>query len=133
MRYVRSGRIGRLRRIFAVQRDQLIGQNFRVHDLMLFNARKPLPRRLLLWGFFVLVAIAARFRGLMPVQLTGGNNYVIVRNAILQSLIDRDAARRLGWSQPVRLLLTEDELFYLRHFDISRRLLEQAGPAVGLR
>lgn len=134
MRYIRASRMARLRRIYAVQRDQKIGLNATVHDLLLFNGRKPLLRRAALAVFFALTTIGGRFRGIPPVRLPGGNNYLIVRGAILRSLVAREFDA-VGWpDHPARLLLTEDEIFYLSHAsEESRRLLEAARPYVGVK
>lgn len=112
MRYIRGSRWRRLRRIYAVQRDQMIGANYRVSDLMRFNSGKPAPRRLALWFFFEACATGARLHRIRPVRAEK-NNYLILREAILRSMRDGDY-RELHWDGPSpRLLLTDDEVRYL--------------------
>lgn len=111
-RYISGSRWGRLRRIYAVQRDQLIGANFRVDDLMRFNRAKPWPTRLALWCFFASCSVGARFRGI-PAIRGEQNNYLYFREALLRSLRARDF-EELTWEGPApRLLLTDDEIRYL--------------------
>lgn len=117
MRYVRGSYFARMRRIYAVQRDQLIGANYRVRDLMGFNRRKPTAQRVALRGFFTLVALGARLRPIRPFVLDR-NNYLYVREAILDSIVRGDW-HVLGAEAPPRLLLTDDEVEYLEH--ASRR------------
>ncbi len=114
MRYVGGSSFARLRRIYAVQRDQLIGSNYRVRDLMAFNRRKPAARRFALRVFFTLTAAGARLRPIRPFVLDR-NNYLYFREAILDSLLRGDW-RALGVEGPLpRLLLTDDEWGYLEH------------------
>jgi glycosyltransferase involved in cell wall biosynthesis len=112
MRYVGGSRSHRLRRVYAVQRDQMIGCNFRVRDLMLFNSGKPVSTRIALWMFFGICAIGERFRGIPPIRAEK-NNYLIFREALLRSLQAEDY-RKIPWAgPPPRLLLTDDEIRYL--------------------
>jgi len=112
MRYVRGSRIGRWRRMSVVVRDQIIGDNYTVADLMAFNARKPAGRRFAYRLFFSLAAIRARFSPLRPFRFER-NNYLILREETLRSLLE-ERHRRLGWAGPPPcLLLTDDEITYL--------------------
>lgn len=111
-RYVQGSRARQLLRIYAVQRDQLIGANFRVADLMRFNSAKPLATRFALRSFFTLCALGARWRGIPPIRAEP-NNYVFFREAILRSMLAADY-REVRWpGPPPRLLLTDDEIRYL--------------------
>lgn len=111
-RYVRGSLWRRFRRIYAVQRDQMIGTNFRVSDLMRFNSAKPPFRRLGLWFFFAACAVGVKFRGIAPVRAEQ-NNYLYFRDALVRSLAAGDY-QELPWEGPApRLLLTEDEIRYL--------------------
>jgi glycosyltransferase involved in cell wall biosynthesis len=131
MRYVQGSFFARMRRIYAVQRDQLIGANYRVRDLMGFNRRKPIAQRVALRGFFTLVALGARLRPIRPFALDR-NNYLYFREAILDSVVRGDW-RVLGVAgPPPQLLLTDDEVGYLER--ASRRWSEYARlepPIVG--
>jgi glycosyltransferase involved in cell wall biosynthesis len=112
LRYVRGSRWRRFRRIYTVQRDQIIGANYRVSDLMGFNAAKPAATRLGLWLFFVACAMGARLRGIPPSR-AGSNNYLVFREAVLRSMRAGEY-RELGWDgPPPRLLLSDDEIRYL--------------------
>jgi glycosyltransferase involved in cell wall biosynthesis len=112
LRYVRGSRGQGLRRIYAVQRDQMIGANFRVSDLMRFNAAKPATTRLGLWFFFAACSLGARLRGIPRIGAEQ-NNYVLFREALLRSMRAGEF-RELAWEgPPPKLLLTDDEIRYL--------------------
>jgi len=112
LRYVGGSRVRRLRRVFEVQRDQMIGCNFRVADLMRFNQEKSALTRLGLWFFFAGCAVGARWRGIPPIRAEK-NNYLLFREALLRSLMAEDH-RKIPWAgPPPRLLLTEAEIRYL--------------------
>jgi len=121
MRYVRGTFLARMRRIYAVQRDQLIGSNFRVRDLMGFNRRKPIGRRAALRAFFTLAAAGARLRPIRPFVLDR-NNYLYFREALLDSILRGDWRALGAEGPPPRLLLTDDETVYLER--ASRRWSE---------
>ncbi len=131
LRYVRGSRLAQWRRLYAVQRDQIIGANYRVQDLMDFNASKPRGTRLALYGFFSLCALGARLRGIPPVR-GPENNYLTFREAILRSMRAGEY-RTLGWAGPEpRLLLTDDEMRYLsRVSPLWRELGEEVHRYVG--
>lgn len=112
MRYVRGSRWRRLWRIYAVQRDQMIGANYRVSDLMQFNSAKPAATRLALWVFYEACTIGAHLREIPPIR-ADSNNYLVFREALLRSMQAADY-REVGWEGPTpRLLLSEDEIRYL--------------------
>jgi glycosyl transferase family 2 len=112
MRYVRGGRLARFRRIYAVQRDQIIGSHATVSDLMAFNGSKPFARRAALWVFFTVAAIGARLSTIPPAEL-GRNNYLLVREALFQSFLANDWKSVAGDGPPPKLPLTEDEFAFL--------------------
>jgi glycosyl transferase family 2 len=112
MRYVKGGRIARFRRIYAVQRDQVIGSHATVSDLMAFNLGKPLPRRLALRAFFLLAAAGARLSRIRPAEL-GRNNYLVVREGLFLSLLTGDWKAVSGDGALPKLPLTADELRFL--------------------
>jgi glycosyltransferase involved in cell wall biosynthesis len=112
MRYVSGSRWARFQRIYTVQRDQIIGADYRVADLMAFNATKPWGRRVAYRAFFTLAAAGARLRPIRPVHLAQ-NHYLAVREATLRSMLD-GSYHELGWDGPgPKLLLTPDEVTYL--------------------
>jgi len=112
MRYERGSWIRQLRRIYEVQRDQIIGGNYRVEDLMDFNRRKSWARRVSLRVFFTLAYWGSRRSAIRPFQ-TDRNNYLVLRDALLESL-DRSDYLELHWAgHEPRLPLTEDEVGYL--------------------
>jgi hypothetical protein len=112
MRYVGGSRWGRFRRIYTVQRDQIIGADYRIADLMSFNAKKPLFRRAAYRAFFTLAAAGARMHRIRPIRLPQ-NHYLLVREATFRSMLD-GTYRELGWDAPgPKLLLTADEVTYL--------------------
>ncbi|MCI4324597.1 MAG: glycosyltransferase [Thermoplasmata archaeon] len=112
MRYIRGGRFARLRRIYAVQRDQIIGSHATVSDLMAFNGSKPVGRRLALRSFFTLAAIGARLSPIRHAEL-GRNNYVIVREGLFESFLAGDWKLVSGGGPPPKLPLTQDEIRFL--------------------
>jgi glycosyltransferase involved in cell wall biosynthesis len=113
MRYVEGSRLRRYRRMYVVQRDQIIGANYRVRDLMMFNRRRSRSRRAALRIFFTAAYLGSRLRPFKPVALPE-NNYLLFREALLESM-RRGDYRSLGWDGPQpQLLLTEDEVDYLR-------------------
>jgi hypothetical protein len=112
MRYVRGGRFARLRRIYAVQRDQIIGSHATVSDLMAFNRSKPAVRRLALWLFFALAALGARFSAIRPAEL-GRNNYRLVREGLFESFLAGDWSSVSGGGPRPKLPLTSDEMAFL--------------------
>jgi glycosyltransferase involved in cell wall biosynthesis len=126
LRYVRGSRGQRVRRIYAVQRDQMIGANFRVSDLMRFNAAKPASTRVGLWFFFEACALGAHFRGIPRIR-ADRNNYLVFREALLRSM-QAGEYRELGWDgPPPQLLLTDDEIRYL---SVSSALWHEPGEEV---
>jgi hypothetical protein len=112
MRYVRGGRSARFRRIYAVQRDQIIGSHATVSDLMAFNRAKPLTRRVALRGFFTLAAVGARLSPIPPAEL-GRNNYLLLREALFESFLANEWPAVAGDGPPPKLPLTEDEFAFL--------------------
>jgi hypothetical protein len=112
MRYVRGGRVARARRIFAVQRDQIIASHATVGDLMAFNRKKPLAARVARRAFFTAAAVGARFSKIRPVSLRS-NNYLVVREGLLASLLAGDWKLLAPGGAPPRLLLTDDEIAFL--------------------
>jgi glycosyltransferase involved in cell wall biosynthesis len=112
MRYVRGSRLRRARRIYEVQRDQIIGANYRVRDLMDFNRGKPAARRAAYRLFFTGAAIGARLSPLKPFAF-GRNNYLILREETFRSMLEGRHSS-LGWGEPgPKLLLSQDEVDYL--------------------
>ncbi|MCI4355821.1 MAG: glycosyltransferase [Thermoplasmata archaeon] len=112
MRYVRGGRLARFRRIYAVQRDQIIGSHASVSDLLAFNRSRPASRRVALAGFFALTALGAKLSPIGPAEL-GRNNYVIVREGLFQSLLSEEWRSVAPQGPPPRLPLTADETDFL--------------------
>ena len=112
MRYVRGSRLRRARRIYEVQRDQIIGGNYRVRDLMDFNRRKPAGRRVAYRLFFTAAAAGARLSRLRPYRFPR-NNYLVLREETFRSMLEGRHAP-LGWDEPgPKLVLSADEVDYL--------------------
>ncbi len=126
MRYVPGSPFARGRRILTVVRDQMIGANYTVADLMAFNASKPLGRRFLYRLFFTLAALRARASPLKPYRFDR-NNYLVLREETLRSLLEGREARLGGSGPPPCLLLTDDEIGYL---EARSALWKEAGPRV---
>ncbi|MFZ0699483.1 MAG: glycosyltransferase [Thermoplasmata archaeon] len=129
MRYVRGSSVQRLIRMYATQRDQIIGGDYRVRDLMDLNRAKPPTRRAALRAWFMLAAIGARHHSIRP-RHSGRNHYLILREAIFNSLLRADY-KSLAWDGPSpQLLLTEDEIGYLRHACSIWERVESQDPAI---
>ena len=129
MRYVRGSSFARLRRIYAVQRDQLIGSNYRVRDLMQFNRNKSIGRRIALRAFFTLVALGAEMSSIRPYVLDR-NNYLYFREAVLDSILRGDWHALTADGPPPRLLLTDAELGYLERTSSQWTRYVRADPPV---
>lgn len=127
MRYVRGSPPRRYRRIYEVQRDQIIGANYRVRDLMGFNRRRSRGRRVLLRGFFTAAYIGSRFRALKPFEF-GRNNYLLFREATLDSMLHGDFRSLGDLGAAPQLLLSEDEVDYLRNASPRWSEWEKAQP-----
>jgi hypothetical protein len=126
MRYVRGSRLRRARRIYEVQRDQIIGANYRVRDLMDFNRGKPWSRRLAYRAFFTMAAIGARLSPVKPSNFDR-NNYLILREATFRSMLEGRHAS-LAWPEPgPTLLLSADEVGYL---EARSSVWRTAGPRI---
>jgi hypothetical protein len=112
MRYVRGGRLARARRMYAVQRDQLIASHATVGDLMAFNRTKSLPGRVGRFGFFALAALGAKLSPIPPADL-GRNNYLLWREALFESFLSMEWKTFTPTGDPPRLPLTADEFEFL--------------------
>jgi hypothetical protein len=131
MRYVRGGGLARARRIYAVQRDQMIASHATIADLMAFNRKKPLAARIARRAFFTLAAVGARFSSLRPIEL-GKNNYLLVREGLFASLLGGDWKTLAPGGPPPKLLLTEDELAYLEvRSPLYQRRQAELAPFLG--
>ena len=124
MRYAGRSRLRRVVRMLQTQRDQMIGANYRVADLMAFNRRKSGSFRAMAYGWFVTARILAAFRRIPRRSVPGRNNYLYLREQMILSM-ERGDFRRLGGAPgpPARLPLTEDERTYLdRRSELWRRV-----------
>jgi hypothetical protein len=131
MRYVRGGRFARVRRMYAVQRDQMIASHATIGDLMAFNRMKPLRARLARRAFFTLAAVGAGLSAIRPVDL-GTNNYLLVREGLFASLLAGDWKPLAPGGPPPRLPLTDDEFAFLEarsHF--YRKHAAELAPFLG--
>ena len=125
-RYAGRRGLPRLWRLFLTQRDQIIGANYQVRDLMDFNRTKAPLVRVAARAWFTAAKTAAGLRGLKPRE-NGSNNYLYVREETIRSMRDGDRLE-LGWSEgpPVRLALTQDERSYLSlHSTLYRTVAEE--------
>lgn len=111
-RYVGGGRLSRAMRMYRVQRDQIIGANFRVRDLMQFNRRRSAGERFGRRVFFLVAYTGSKLRTIRPVVLPR-NNYLMFRERLLRSMAAGDFRDLLWKGPPPQLLLTDDELDYL--------------------
>jgi glycosyltransferase involved in cell wall biosynthesis len=114
MRYAHGSRLRRLYRMFLTQRDQIIGGNYRIADLMDFNRAKPLGVRAGARLWFTAASVAAACGPIPRRKVDGMNNYLFVRELTIDSMVRGDFAQ-LGWTggPPPRLPLTADEKRYL--------------------
>ncbi len=129
MRYAHGSRLRRLHRMFLTQRDQIIGGNYRVADLMDFNRTKPLGVRVggRLW--FTGASAAAALSPIPRRKVDAMNNYLYVRELTIDSMVRGDFAE-LGWTggPPPRLPLTTDEKLYLSRRSAVWRTAFHAHP-----
>ena len=114
MRYAHGSRPRGLYRMFTVQRDQAIGANYRVADMMAFNTAKPLATRVAARLWFTGAVAAAALSPIPRRRVGGTNNYLFVRERTIESMLRGDYSD-LGWPEgpPPRLPLTKDEVGYL--------------------
>lgn len=115
MRYAHGSRVRRLYRMLLTQRDQILGANFRVSDLMEFNRRKPLGVRCGAWLWFSAAATLAAVSRVPRRKVDAKNNYLYFREQTVLSILRGDY-RELRWAEgpPPQLPLTPDEMDYLR-------------------
>lgn len=114
MRYTRGGRFHRLFRMFLIQRDKVIGANYHVSDLMAFNTAKPLGFRFAVRLWFAGAIVGAAFSPIPRRSVGSVNNYLYLRNQVIESMLRGDYRAMLGaGSTPPRLPLTGDEMRYL--------------------
>lgn len=128
MRYTEGRTLRRLYRMFLIQRDKVIGANYRVSDLMAFNSAKPLGVRFAIRGWFAAAIVASTFSRISRRSLGAENNYLFLRNRIIESMLRGDY-RELAWADgpAPRLPLTPDESRYLgQKSDVWRRAHSQA-------
>jgi Glycosyl transferase family 2 len=133
LRYVEGSRLARWRRLYVVQRDQVIGANYRLRDLMAFNTRKPPLRRVAYRLFFSAAVLGAAVQPLRPFRFDV-NNYLVLREEIFRSFLEGRHAQ-LGWDGPgPTLLLSEDEIGYLdRSSELWRSERERLRPFVAVK
>lgn len=129
MRYVQGSSLKRLARIYAVQRDQMIGGSYRVRDLMALNQARPPARRAALRAWFTTAAIGARFRPIRP-RPSARNHYLTLREGIFGSIL-REDYKSIPWEgPPPQLLLTLDEIGYMRRASSIWPQVESHRPAI---
>lgn len=131
MRYSHGGILRRLYRMFLIQRDKVIGANYRVSDLMAFNAAKPLGVRFGVRGWFTMALLAAAFSPTPRRRVGPSNNYLYFRNQMIESLL-REDFREVGWKEgpPPLLPLTLDEMGYLDRTSEPWRRAQRQAPAL---
>ena len=112
MRYVKGGVLQKLKRIYSVQRDQIIGCNYKVEDLMKLNLKKPLRQRLYLRVFFFFCAMGSKFSKIKPVNM-GRNNYLIFREGLFNSFLRNDFKLMDLEESDIKLTLNQNEIEYL--------------------
>lgn len=114
MRYAQGSTVRKLYRMFCTQRDQIIGANYRVADLMAFNRSKRLALRAGARVWFTAASVAANLSRIPRRRVDGANNYLYLRERVITSMLAADF-RELGWDggPPPRLPLTPDEVGYL--------------------
>lgn len=129
MRYAKGSKLRRVYRMFQTQRDQIIGANYRVSDLMAFNRAKPVGVRAGARLWFTAASAAAALSPLPRRKVDGTNNYRYFREQMIDSLLRRDYAA-LGWSEGPRprLPLTRDEMLYLDQTSECWRRARRANP-----
>lgn len=114
MRYAHGSRLRRLYRMFLTQRDQIIGANYRVADLMAFNRAKPLGVRAGARLWFTGASVAAALSPIPRRRVDSMNNYLYFRERTIESLRRRDFEALMWPGAPPPLLpLTADEMLYL--------------------
>lgn len=107
-----KSRVKRLFNIYRFKRDQIIGCNYKVKDLMIFNQARKTSQRLALYLFFSLCKLGSKFSRIKPYKFDR-NNYLVFRESVFESLVIEDFKRLSDYNREVILSLTRSELNYL--------------------
>ena len=104
--------IRRIARNFTTIRDLMIGCNYGIGDMMLFNRDRGLFTRLGLWVFFTACFVGTRFSLVRAVRFDR-NNYLVFMESLAESLILKDHLRFDRPEDRITLGLSRSELTYL--------------------
>lgn len=104
--------IRRIARNFTTMRDLMIGCNYGIGDMMLFNRDRGLFTRLGLWVFFTVCFVGTRFSLVRAVRFDR-NNYLVFMESLAESLILKDHLRFDRPEDRITLGLSRSELTYL--------------------
>ena len=104
--------IRRTARNFTTMRDLMIGCNYGIGDMMLFNRHRGPFTRLGLWVFFTACFVGTKFSSVRAVRFDR-NNYLVFMESLAESLILKDHLRFDRPEDRITLGLSRSELSYL--------------------
>lgn len=111
----------RIRSNYTTIRDLMIGCNYSVRDMMLFNMGRGAFRSIMLRIFFTSCLVGTRFSKTKPLRYDK-SNYLIFIESVIESLVIRDYLRFDRPDDRISLGLTKDEINYL---GVRSRIWEQ--------
>ncbi len=104
--------IRRTARNFTTMRDLMIGCNYGIGDMMLFNRHRRPFTRLGLWVFFTACFVGTKFSSVRAVRFDR-NNYLVFMESLAESLILKDHLRFDRPEDRITLGLSRSEITYL--------------------
>ena len=104
--------IRRTARNFTTMRDLMIGCNYGIGDMMLFNRHRRPFTRLGLWVFFTACFVGTKFSSVRAVRFDR-NNYLVFMESLAESLILKDHLRFDRPEDRITIGLSRSEITYL--------------------
>jgi hypothetical protein len=103
----------RIQRNFVTIRDLMIGCNYGVRDMMMFNSEKGVMRSALLWTFFSACLVGSKFSRVRTLKYDR-SNYLIFMENVMESIVIKDFLRFDRPEDRISLGLTGNEVKYLQ-------------------
>ncbi|MEM0156322.1 MAG: hypothetical protein QW597_06980 [Thermoplasmataceae archaeon] len=105
--------IERFQKNFVKIRDLMIGCNYGVRDMMIFNGKMSPLRSVMLWVFFSVCLIGTKFSWVRSLRYDR-SNYLIFMEDVIESLVIRDFLRFDRPEDRISLGLTRNEVRYMQ-------------------